>query len=111
MRERDTYRRFYFPGFYSPKDDVSKLSSDGVTVKNDERLFAPVRQARVGSWVESADEIERRRERSEGGRRIREAESRCVRGVKRTRRGNEPSTTITSRILDRVYLCVLHAES
>lgn len=36
------------------------------------------------------------------------AESRrCVRGVKRTRRGNEPSTmTITSR-KDRVYLCAL----
>jgi hypothetical protein len=37
-----------------------------------------------------------------------EAESLCVRReVKETRRGNEPSTTttITSRILDRVYLC------
>jgi len=38
------------------------------------------------------------------------AESPCVRReVKGTRRGNEPSTTtITSRILDRVYLCRLH---
>lgn len=87
MRERDTYRRFYFPGFYSPKDDVSKLSSGGVTVKNGERLFAPVRQARVGSRAESADETEKRRE-AVGRRRTKNQGS----GIAMLSRGQKDST-------------------